>query len=185
MSIRGRRFHGHNIARLPALRTCAATESGSAPGASNRASWRSRPRGNCDGYSPRTRTPCQSSVLTGPRRGTRHRAEPALRTAGQVAAPAANNAELAVHRLVPAYPTACLNQACLGAQSSPGKWCTGMRMRAGVAGLSGGARSVAGFRDRGSGRTRSGRPKLLMGCEPAGVTGRPCDLPGCAASANP
>jgi hypothetical protein len=24
-----------------------------------------------------------------------------------------------------------------------------------------------------------------MGCEPAGVTGRPCDLPGCAASANP
>src|SRR4051812_49473610 len=24
-----------------------------------------------------------------------------------------------------------------------------------------------------------------MGCEPDGVTGRPCDLPGCAASANP
>ncbi len=28
-----------------------------------------------------------------------------------------------------------------------------------------------------------GRPTVPMGCEPAGVTGRPCDLPGCAVSA--
>jgi hypothetical protein len=30
-----------------------------------------------------------------------------------------------------------------------------------------------------------GRPLYTLGCEPALVLGRPCDSPGCAASANP
>jgi hypothetical protein len=43
----------------------------------------------------------------------------------------------------------------------------------------------ATVRDRGVGGISEGRPIYTLGCEPALVPGRPCDLPGCAASANP
>jgi hypothetical protein len=43
----------------------------------------------------------------------------------------------------------------------------------------------ATVRDRGVGGTSLGRPIYSLSCELALVLGRPCDLPGCAASANP
>jgi hypothetical protein len=44
---------------------------------------------------------------------------------------------------------------------------------------------VFGDRDGGFLSRRVGRPLWVVGCEPVELCGRPCDLPGCAASANP
>jgi hypothetical protein len=43
---------------------------------------------------------------------------------------------------------------------------------------------VAGGPGQGLWENAVGQAETLMGCEPAGVTGRPCDLPGCVESAN-
>lgn len=72
-------------------------------------------------------------------------------------------------------------------ESSPGTWCTGMKLRSSVRSFLSARRvSVVAVPGRGlwENAGRAGRC-CAMGCEPAGVTGRPCDLPGCAASANP
>ena len=73
-------------------------------------------------------------------------------------------------------------------QSSPGAWCTGMKMRPRRPRSGRPRRRVASPPVPGQGlpgdRGWAGR-SLAMGREPVGVTGRPCDLPGCAASANP
>ena len=39
--------------------------------------------------------------------------------------------------------------------------------------------------DRGVGSTEGGQAELTMSCELALLSGRPCDLPGCAVSADP
>src|SRR3954469_2951086 len=72
-------------------------------------------------------------------------------------------------------------------KSSRVLWCTGMRMGVELLRRSGvGACRRAPCSGTGALGER-GRAGLCvpMGCEPAGVTGRPCDLPGCAASADP
>jgi hypothetical protein len=71
--------------------------------------------------------------------------------------------------------------------SRPVAWCTGMKLLGGVAlVLSGGGRSVVGVPGQGLWENAVGQAvRRLMGCEPVGVFGRPCDLPGCAVSANP
>jgi hypothetical protein len=46
-------------------------------------------------------------------------------------------------------------------------------------------RSLGSNRDRGARSTEGGQVERTMGCEPELVTDRPCDLPGCAASADP
>jgi hypothetical protein len=41
------------------------------------------------------------------------------------------------------------------------------------------------IQDRGIGSTEVGRPLLSLSCELVLLSGRPCDQPGCAASADP
>ena len=48
-----------------------------------------------------------------------------------------------------------------------------------------GSRVVSSHRDRGTRSTEGGQVDRTMGCEPELVADRPCDPPGCAASADP
>ena len=61
-----------------------------------------------------------------------------------------------------------------------GMTCAGSRRRRQVR-----RRSLGSHRDRVSRSTEGGQVERTMGCEPGLVTDRPCDLPGCAASADP
>src|SRR3954451_23566010 len=51
--------------------------------------------------------------------------------------------------------------------------------------MSGGRRRFGRLGQGPSGERRLGRPFCAMGFEPGLINGRPCDLPGCAASADP